>query len=53
MLKIATLSTAAIVAVVGIDWLIMNGYRELLIVPLALAWLGTAIGLTRFFRNNR
>ncbi len=53
MLKTTAISTAAIIAVVAIDWLIMNGYRELLILPLTLMWLGIAIGLTRFFRNNR
>lgn len=53
MLKTITITTAAMLAVIGADWLIMNGYRELLILPLTLMWLGTAIGLTRFFRNNR
>ena len=53
MLKIITMTTAAMIAIIGIDWLIMNGYRELLIVPLTLMWLATAIGLIRFFRIER
>lgn len=53
MLKATAISLAAIIAVITIDWAIMNGYRNYLALPLIALWAFTAIGLIRHMRNTR
>lgn len=53
MLKATAISLAAIIAVVTIDWAIMNGYRNYLALPLIGLWLFTAVGLIRHMKNTR
>ncbi len=53
MLKATAISLAVIIAVVTIDWAIMNGYRNYLALPLIGLWLFTAVGLIRHIKNTR
>ena len=52
MLKATALSLAAIIAVIAIDWAIMNGYRNYLALPLIGIWAFAAIGLIRYMRKG-